>query len=178
MQLEWSIDTDNNHLTARSTVFDDGKPMPYTVFGEGSQWIADFAGKDIAHGSLPHCLLQCQEVEDGGYAQAVQNQQNHDESWPRDSDRHAERMDALGGLGGDAMARRPTAREFVRGIIVDKAGTSDADESVLSAAVDVVLSVAQVRLCWPCQEMHLHRDSITPYVLCPLCRSQDTRLVR
>lgn len=75
------------------------------------------------------------------------------------------------------MANRLTAREFVHGLIVEKAGTSDTSEAVLSAAVDVVLSVAQVRLCWPCQEMHLHRDSIMPYVMCPACRSSDTRRV-
>jgi Zn finger protein HypA/HybF involved in hydrogenase expression len=34
------------------------------------------------------------------------------------------------------------------------------------------------RRCWDCHEIHWHADNITPYVLCPDCKSQDTRPVR
>lgn len=70
------------------------------------------------------------------------------------------------------------AREIVKEIIADKAGTTDADCRVFEAAVDIVLSVSSVRKCHDCRNVSLHRDNITPYVLCPKCGSQDTRLIK
>lgn len=33
------------------------------------------------------------------------------------------------------------------------------------------------RECWDCKTINLHEDSITPWVLCPHCGSQDTRRI-
>lgn len=34
------------------------------------------------------------------------------------------------------------------------------------------------RKCWNCGNVAEHEDNVTPYVLCSICGSQDTRLVR
>jgi len=33
------------------------------------------------------------------------------------------------------------------------------------------------RRCWSCGQSHWHADSAVPHVLCPQCKSQDTRLI-
>ena len=71
-----------------------------------------------------------------------------------------------------------SAREIVKQMIVDKAGTDEASTALMEAAVDVVLSVSEVRRCWTCGNIALHRDNVTPYVLCSKCKSQDTRRIR
>lgn len=88
-RLNWCIDLEMGHLFAPSTVFeDDGEPVPYTIFGEGSRWTVDFNGASCGHGTLEQCMTLCRKLEDDAILQAVQNQQEHDESWPRDSDKH------------------------------------------------------------------------------------------
>lgn len=37
---------------------------------------------------------------------------------------------------------------------------------------------ANWRKCWDCGSESLHMDSVTPWVLCQDCKSQDTRLMR
>ena len=37
---------------------------------------------------------------------------------------------------------------------------------------------ANWRKCWDCGRESLHVEAITPWVLCPHCKSQDTRLMR
>lgn len=34
------------------------------------------------------------------------------------------------------------------------------------------------RRCWGCKKVQIHRESVTPGVLCRFCGSQDTRLLR
>ena len=34
------------------------------------------------------------------------------------------------------------------------------------------------RECWNCKKVQIHRESVTPGVLCRFCGSQDTRLQR
>jgi len=83
--------------------------------------------------------------------------------------------------GGGAMSKTDestTGREIVREWILDAAGTSDADDGVIEAAIDIVLSVSHVRRCWECGRVALHRDDVKPYVLCSVCNSQDTRKVK
>lgn len=68
------------------------------------------------------------------------------------------------------------ARQHVAAMIAQRAGTSEADARYTDAAIDLILSVSHVRKCWNCGNVGLHRDNITPYVLCAKCGSQDTRL--
>jgi hypothetical protein len=86
--LKWRIV--EGMLSAESSVIDhsdaDNTPLVYSVFGDGEEWKADFDGRDFASGSLEHCMAACRKVEDDAILQAIQNQQEHDESWPRSSD--------------------------------------------------------------------------------------------
>lgn len=87
-KLQWRIVEDM--LSADSIVIDhsdaDNTPLVYSVFGEGDEWKADFDGRDFASGTLEHCMAACRKMEDDAILQAIQNQQEHDESWPKPND--------------------------------------------------------------------------------------------
>lgn len=46
------------------------------------------------------------------------------------------------------------------------------------AAIKVDVPSLHQRKCHECGEVHWHADNVAPYVLCPNCGSQDTRLER
>jgi len=50
----------------------------------------------------------------------------------------------------------------------------------LDGALSIIAEMESVetlhrRKCWACKTTNWHADSMTPYVLCPKCGSQDTR---
>lgn len=52
----------------------------------------------------------------------------------------------------------------------------EVDSKTLMAILHDVESLHK-RRCWDCGEIHWHADNRTPYVCCPDCNSQDTRLL-
>jgi hypothetical protein len=87
-KLQWKIA--EGVLCAKSTVMvhsaTDDTSLTYSVFGIGNDWKAEFDGRTLAHGSLEHCMAACRKAEDDAIQQAIENQKEHDESWPRASD--------------------------------------------------------------------------------------------
>ena len=57
------------------------------------------------------------------------------------------------------------------------------DAKIMLSAIDTVDSILRdapsvhQRKCRDCGKTHWHADNRTPYVLCPECKSQDTRKV-
>lgn len=71
-----------------------------------------------------------------------------------------------------------TARKQIKEWIFDAAGTTDADDAVVNAAVDLTLTVAHVGRCWRCDRVAMHRDNIQAEFTCGRCGSSDTRRVK
>jgi rRNA maturation endonuclease Nob1 len=92
-------------------------------------------------------------------------------------------------LAGPAARRREKISEIDLAIADLQAICNSTDDDTVTAialhAADTLAALASQlpqtlhqRKCWGCGTVAYHADNRTPYVLCRVCGSQDTRLVR